>query len=168
MFDKPPFNFTDDLAEHLAQKTGFSTEQARTFLDALQELLTAKEEASQILPSAHEFCFPLVENEEGTMVVDTTDLYAGFQFPKIRKPPAQQPPVPGQPAKPPDKPRRPPGGYPGPSVYIVIDNPEDTHLKLDKIDLGNLSEALTKAKRSSSLEDMLRSYRGDYEKLEEK
>lgn len=176
MFDTPPSQFGKDLAERLAQKTGFSVEQARTFLHALTELLTQSERTPHASSTEQEFCFPLVENEEGKMVADTSNISAWFPISPIPIPrthkPSIQPPVPAQPnppAAPPGKPRkRPPGGYPGPSVYIVIDNPEETHLELNKIDLSNLGEALANAKQTSSLEDMLQHYAaGNFGKLEE-
>lgn len=233
MYSMPPPAFRDDLAMRLAHKTGLSQEQARKFLDAFAELIVEEEKDTSLdailkacgyqigsedqytIPSspfpAKVISFPLVEQANGTMIVDTSIDSEWLSLPGQQPP--SMPPEPGQPEIPPKKPlrdprKRPPGGYPGPSVLIRTDPPKDppqdhpektglgggfpgplikslggaypgpsisisihdpkrTGLPFDKIDLGNLGDALAKAKTSSTLDDLLGDLSPNIDKLGE-
>ena len=131
------YDSTTDLASRLARKTGFPEEQAQKFLEALSELNAEQApggssligspiagEPFSLVPRVHTISIPLVEQQDGTMIVDDSSLSAWSFLPKTRPVPGL-PPNPGQPATPPNKPQKPPkgpgtypGAYPGPSVLF--------------------------------------------------
>lgn len=108
MFYIPPPQSRDRLIQLLASKTGLSAVQAGKFLDALTEMTMSGEiqELSGVAPSTtHLVSIPLVEQEDGTLTVDTSGRSFWFPFPWWRR--RRRPPTPR------------PGGYPGPSVKVI-------------------------------------------------
>src|SRR6266478_2168266 len=82
------------LAARLAEKAGLPHDQAQKFLDALSEVMSEKERERS--PYVHEITIPLVEQEDGTMIVDMSGYSAWWPFPRPKKtpPPPAAPPTP--------------------------------------------------------------------------
>lgn len=194
MFDIPDDDSRNKLAARLALKTGLSEDQARTFLEALTEL-TKESELDHYLaanfptrqvpgpvgeygmsPSpvpGHVISIPLIEQEDGTMVVDKSGysvLVPWLKRKKTQPPSPASPALPGDPPAEPPKPVRPPGpkpgAYPGPSVFIKVNEWLGPDLELGASALGRLRKVASKTK-VASLSNDLGSF-GDLSKLNEK
>jgi hypothetical protein len=118
MFDISDPDFRDKLAARLAHKTGLQKEHALKFLDALSDV-NSEEEQEHNLPG-HVISIPLVEQEDGTTIVDTSGHSAWWPWwpfkPRWPRPPGTDP---GS------------GAYPGPSVHIRVNDWLGADLKLD-------------------------------------
>jgi hypothetical protein len=151
--------FGKGLAARLAQKAGLSRDDAQKALDALSEVL-AEEEAGR--NPSHAITIPLVQRENGSMMVDMSGYSAWWPFSKKppATPPAPVPPVPN-PIKvtkgpgPGPNPGPYPGAYPGPSVSIRTDDWLGEDLKLDETALERLRGMLVKADIPKSSKKML-------------
>lgn len=142
LYDPSP-DSKEKLAKRLAKKAGLPSDDARKFLDALHEVMS--EEEHEHNAAGHALSIPLVQQADGTILVDTSGYSTLWPFRRPKKP---QPSVP--PATP-VKPRIPPGGYPGPSVAIIKVNDwlgED--LKLDKSALDRLRGQVAKLDLNAS------------------
>jgi len=168
MFDVSDPDIRDSLATRLAHKARLSEEQARSFLNALKDVTAERDQ--EYIVFGHMISIPLVEQEDGKIVVDTSGYSAWWPFTKPKDPPQQPPPSPpGGPAKP----RRPsppaPGAYPGPSVVIKVDDWLGVDLRLGTDALGRLrQEVLAKSERPRFSKDLISDYSLSQEKLEEK
>ena len=153
MFDISDPDFRDTLAARLAQKTGLQKEHARKFLDALSDV-SSEEEQEHNLPG-HVIGIPLVEQEDGTIVVDTSGHSALW---------------PWWPFKPrsPRSPRTKPGAYPGPSVQVRVDDWLGADLKLDKHALGRFRDAVAETETRRFSKDLNVRESSDPDKLEQK
>jgi hypothetical protein len=157
MFDISDPDFRDKLASRLAHKTGLQKEHARKFLDALSEV-NSEEQQEHNLPG-HMISIPLVEQEDGTMIVDTSGHSAWWPFSKPRspRPPGSDPgPYPG------------PGAYPGPSVHIRVNDWLGADLRLDERALGRLRNALAKTETPRLSKDLSGHDSSGSEKLKQK
>ena len=138
------------LAARLAQKTGLSQDDAQKFLDALPEVAAQEEPDPN---PAHAITIPLVQQEDGTLMVDMSGHSAWWPFKKTKKdtttpsPIKKRGPFPGQGPF--------PGAYPGPSVSIKVDDWLGADLKLDESALDRLRGALVKADIPKSAKKML-------------
>lgn len=173
MFYTPPGNLRNRLAARLAEKTGLSEDQAHKFLEALSDVTSEEEPDESYTPGnlrAHTISIPLVEREDGTIMVDTSGYSALTPF--TRPKPAPKPPPPAIPPSAPIKPShpqpRPPGGYPGPSVFIKVNDWLGENMELGGEALERLHKAVQESRASAYSEGSLRFSSGDREKLEEK
>jgi hypothetical protein len=146
MFDISDPDFIDKLAARLAHKTGLQKEHARKFLDALSDV-NSEEEQEHNLPR-HMISIPLVEREDGTMIVDTSGHSAWWPW------------WPFKPRRP-----RPPGADPGPSVHVTVKDWLGADLILDEHALGRFRDAVAK---TETLKDLNVRDSSGPEKLEQK
>lgn len=150
----PPGDPKNELAARLAQKSGLSEELAHKFLDALSDVTNEDAQNQGFVGSlpAHTITIPLIELEDGTIAVNTSGYSAWTPFAEP-KPTPKEPPQ-GDPPATPGKPYHPlipaPGGYPGPSVFIKVNDWLGSDMDLGEGALGRLRDALGKSQTSFS------------------
>jgi len=136
MFNIPEFN--EKLVSRLAEKASLSKSDAKKFMDALAAVIQEDEQQNAMvavspelgmrffakydaLPGevpSHVISLPVTEHPDGTMTIDRSSYSA---WTPLRRPKPQRPLTP-KPIDPPARPGPNPGAYPGPSVFIKVND----------------------------------------------
>jgi hypothetical protein len=163
MFNVSDFN--EKLAARLAGKTGLSKDQAQKIMYALAEITREDEQQNKMLTASpdlglrffakydklpgqlptHVISIPVIEHEDGSIAVDKSSYAAWTPITRPGTRPKSADPKPIDPPADPGKPRQipAPGGYPGPSVFLKMNDWLGNDLDLGSDVLVRLRTAFT-------------------------